>query len=144
MLNKKDIENIENDKKKFLKELDDFSKNDLKISNIIDKKELIEDNNNLKDSLLYNKINKNFFNKDELEKNRYDKNYEIMIHIILVIIGFIVLILSGFNNVMILLLELLLNLCLPYIYIPTKILLYQSNIRLNIKKIYYIFLNNIN
>ena len=144
MLNKKDIENIENDKKKFLKELDDFSKNDLKISNIIDKKELIEDNNNLKDSLLYNKINKNFFNKDELEKNRYDKNYEIMIHIILVIIGFIVLILSGFNNVMILLLELLLNLCLPYIYIPTKILLYQNNIRLNIKKIYYIFLNNIN
>ena len=134
MLNKKDIENIENDKKKFLKELDDFSKNDLKISNIIDKKELIEDNNNLKDSLLYNKINKNFFNKDELEKNRYDKNYEIMIHIILVIIGFIVLILSGFNNVMILLLELLLNLCLPYIYIPTKILLYQNNIRLNIKK----------
>jgi hypothetical protein len=144
MLNKKDIENIENDKKKFLEELDDFSKNDLKISNIIDKKELIEDNNNLKDSLLYNKINKNFFSKDELEKNRYDKNYEIMIHIILVIIGFIVLILSGFNNVMILLLELLLNLCLPYIYIPTKILLYQNNIRLNIKKIYYIFLNNIN
>ena len=144
MLNKKDIENIENDKKKFLEELDDFSKNDLKISNIIDKKKLIEDNNNLKDSLLYNKINKNFFNKDELEKNRYDKNYEIMIHIILVIIGFIVLILSGFNNVMILLLELLLNLCLPYIYIPTKILLYQNNIRLNIKKIYYIFLNNIN
>ena len=70
MLNKKDIENIENDKKKFLEELDDFSKNDLKISNIIDKKKLIEDNNNLKDSLLYNKINKNFFNKDELEKNR--------------------------------------------------------------------------
>ena len=132
------IEDIEHEKKKMLSRLDDFETNDLRLSNIINKKELVEDNNNLRDSLLNDKINNSYFTKEEKDINKYNDRYQQIVHIILVVIGFIILILCGIIDIYILIPEIVLNLCLPYIYIPVKVLLCQSILRDNIKKIYIV------
>ena len=131
-----DIQEIENDKKKLLDELDNFEKNELKLSNIMNKKQLIEDNNNLKDSLLNDKINENFFTEDEIKMNNYNDKYNKVLYRILIIIGFIILLLCKIVNIYVLIPEIILNICLPYIYIPVKVLLCQVSLRNNIKKIY--------
>lgn len=131
-----DIKKIEDQKKKFLDELDNFEKEELKFSNVINKEQLIKDNDDIKDSLLNNRINDNYFNEDEINMNNYNNKYEKMIYIILIILGFIVLLLCGVVNIYILLPEIILNICLPYIYIPVKVLLCQTDLRHNVKKIY--------
>lgn len=133
-----DIKKIEEQKKKFLSELDNFEKEELKFSNVINKEQLIKDNDNIKDSLINNRINDNYYNKDEININNYNNKYEKIIYIILIILGFIILVLCGVVNIYILLPEIILNICLPYIYIPVKVLLCQIDLRNNIKKIYNI------
>lgn len=131
-----DTKKIEEQKKNFLDELEKFEHEELKFSNVINKKQLIKDNDNIKDSLLNNKINDNYFNKDEIKMNNYNNKYEKTVYIILIILGFLILLLCGVVNIYILLPEIILNICLPYIYIPVKVLLCQTDLRNNIKKIY--------
>ena len=136
------VEQINNTKEKFMKQLSEINTIDLDERHFVDKKKDKEDNKKLYDVMKNNKIDDDFFTPEEKKINQMNEDSENLFHYILVAIGFIVMFLCGTVGYFSIF-EIIINLFYPFIYIPAKFILCHKDIYKNCDFIYHVINNNL-
>ena len=76
-----------------------------------------------------NSINSNYFNEDEKKKINNINNFNKLIYYICLILGFYLIIVCDYNGIFTLFFEIILNLFIPYLFIPIKLFMCRNNLK---------------